>query len=116
MRRDLRQHGAPGARDANAVSGRNSRVATSPCVHARPVISLVCNLPHPCNLAVFRHRAGHHPYDMLRSLLLLWTACTGRVSATWVCGGNVEITESWDGTKRINGHCEGKPNLPSPRA
>ena len=27
----------------------------------RPVISLVCNLFHPCNLAVFRHRVGHHP-------------------------------------------------------
>ena len=40
----------------------------------RPVISLVCNLLHPCNLEVFRHRAGHHPYDQ---------PCSG---ASYYCG------------------------------
>ena len=45
----------------------------------------------------------------MRSLslsLLLWAACTGLVSATWVCGGNVEITKSYD-NKNIEGHCTG---------
>lgn len=42
----------------------------------------------------------------MRSSLLLWAACTGRASATWVCGGDVEITKSWD-NKDIDGHCSG---------
>ena len=41
-----------------------------------------------------------------RLSLLLWAACTGLVSATWVCGGNVEITKSYD-NKNIEGHCTG---------
>ena len=110
------------ATDANTAraSGRKLRTyslavfAVSPCVHVasrnffglQPISSLQPGgFSAPCRTP-----------SMLRSLLLLWAACTGRVSATWVCGGSVEITESWDGTKRINGHCEGKPqpNLPSP--
>ena len=42
----------------------------------------------------------------MRSSLFVWAAFTARVSATWVCGGDVEITKSWDG-KDIEGHCVG---------
>ena len=63
-------------------------------------------LPPPFAMAPLR-TPGVEPFSRaMRSSLLLWAACTGRASATWVCGGDVEITKSWD-NKDIDGHCSG---------
>ena len=119
MRRDLRQHGAPvGGMQHTPKREQVDGSCGLLCVHAasRNLFGLQPASSFPATSRFFGTVPDTIHTTMLRSLLLLWAACTGRVSATWVCGGSVEITKSWDGTKRINGHCEGKPNLPSPRA
>ena len=78
------------------------------CVRSAPPHAIVSRVFLPSRIHVLGwHRFGHPPHPAtMRSSLFLWAACTARVSATWVCGGDVEITKSWD-DKNIDGHCVG---------